>query len=71
VIVVDESSNLRAEVPKGELDAYEPDVEAVIDEEPDLGVPSDDADDLLILLADATCCEIGRDRGAGPKGLDH
>jgi iron complex transport system substrate-binding protein len=50
VIAVDENSNFPAEVPKGDLDAYEPNVEAVIEKEPDLVVLSNDANDLIASL---------------------
>jgi iron complex transport system substrate-binding protein len=50
VIAVDKNSNFPAEVPKGDLDAYEPNVEAVIDKKPDLVVLSNDANDLIASL---------------------
>ena len=50
VVAVDKNSNFPDEVPKGDLDAYEPNVEAVIDKEPDLVVLSNDANDLIASL---------------------
>lgn len=50
VIAVDKNSNFPQEAPEGVLDAYEPNVEAVIAQEPDLVVLSNDANDLVSSL---------------------
>jgi iron complex transport system substrate-binding protein len=47
VVAVDKNSNFPTDVPKGDLDAYEPNVEAVIAKKPDLVVLSNDANDLV------------------------
>jgi iron complex transport system substrate-binding protein len=47
VLAVDKNSNFPKDVPKGDLDAYEPNVEAIIAKKPDLVILSNDANDLV------------------------
>jgi iron complex transport system substrate-binding protein len=47
VTAVDLNSNYPTEAPKGDLDAYKPNVEAIADKEPDLVVVSDDLNDVV------------------------
>ena len=50
VVAVDKNSNFPDAAPDGDLDAYEPNVEAVIAKKPDLVVLSNDANDLIASL---------------------
>lgn len=47
VVAVDKNSNFPDEAPEGDLDAYEPNVEAIAAKEPDLVVVSNDTNDLV------------------------
>jgi iron complex transport system substrate-binding protein len=47
VTAVDLNSNYPTDAPKGDLDAYKPNVEAIADKEPDLVVVSDDLNDVV------------------------
>lgn len=50
VIAVDDNSNYPSEAPTTELSAYEPNVEAIAEYDPDMVVISDDIDDLVASL---------------------
>lgn len=50
VVAVDKNSNFPAEVPDGDLDSYEPNVEAIVAYEPDLVVLSNDNNDVVAQL---------------------
>lgn len=47
VIAVDTNSNYPADAPKGDLDAYKPNVEAIAGKQPDLVVLANDSNDLV------------------------
>lgn len=51
VVAVDDTSNFPPEAPTTDLSAYEPNVEAIAEYDPDLVVISDDIDDLVASLA--------------------
>jgi iron complex transport system substrate-binding protein len=67
VIAVDKNSNYPAGAPKGDLDAYKPNVEAIADKRPDLVIVSDDINDVVKGL---TALDIPVLVEAAPTDLD-
>ena len=67
VIAVDKNSNYPAAAPKGDLDAYKPNVEAIAGKKPDLVIVSDDINDVVKGL---TALDIPVLVEAAPTDLD-